>query len=102
LGAWKIEDDFFAAKYLRDKTYMEIEYASEDEIKDGKFIMYRGIKSKFVIKAAGLSPESKATIKSPEEFNLGQVYPFNKTQRKVPGGTLIISIDKAISPARIF
>lgn len=102
LGAWKIEDDFFAAKYLRDKTYMEIEYASEDEIKAGKFIMYRGIKAKFVIKAAGLSPESKATIKSPEEFNLGQVYPFNKTQRKVPGGTLIISIDKAISPARIF
>jgi len=95
LGKWKIENTFENAKYLRDKTYLEFEKVDESYEGDD-VINFNGVDGRMIIKAAGLTPESKATIKSLEDFTLERYYDHNRTARRVKGGTLIVEVSKKI------
>lgn len=95
LGKWKIENTFENAKYLRDKTYLEFEKVA-DSYEGDDVVTYNGVKGRMIIKAAGLTPESKATIKTIEDFTLERYYDHNRTARRVKGGTLIVEVSKKI------
>jgi len=95
LGKWKVENTFENAKYLRDKTYLEFEKVDESYEGDD-VINFNGVNGRMIIKAAGLTPESKATIKSLEDFTLERYYDHNRTARRVKGGTLIVEVSKKI------
>lgn len=95
LGKWKIENTFEYAKYLRDKTYLEFEKVS-DEYDGDDVINYKGVNGRMIIKAAGLTQESKETIKTIDDFTLERYYDHNRTARRVKGGTLIVEVSKKI------
>lgn len=94
LGKWKIENTFENAKWLRDKTYAEFELV--DETYTGNTITYNGNRGRMIIKAAGISSESKDTIKSFDDFSLERYYDHNRRATRVKGGTLIEEVSKKI------
>lgn len=77
LGAFKVENTFTRAKFLRQKTYLEV------------FIGPNGEERK--IKCAGMPDELKAKIRE-DEFAVGQSWGIewgNLKSRSVPGGVVL-------------
>lgn len=79
LGAWKLENHFTRAKFIRQKTYIE-------EI-DGKLN----------ITCAGLSSRCYDQVTF-ENFNVGMIYKDKLQYQHVPGGVILKSIDFTIKP----
>ena len=72
LGAYKLEEKFDKAKYLRQKTYIH----ETDK--------------KLTIKCAGMPDAAKATISDIKDFKIGNEYEGKLTQKILPGGAALI------------
>lgn len=72
LGAYKLEEIFDKAKYLRQKTYIH------------------ETKGHLDIKCAGMPEDAKATIKCLDDFKIGNEYEGKLTQKMLPGGAALI------------
>lgn len=92
LGAWKVEDEFVKAKYLREKVYIEVH-------PDGKF----------VVKMAGVDNQGKAEIVRRihedgwQTFTLlnGGLTVKCKRAHRIAGGTIIEDYDKTLTEKQI-
>lgn len=96
LGAWKLELEFEKARYLRSKSYLELEYVSEEEMEarieketpahlfvpEGRGFLYKKIT------CAGL-PEQCFSQVTWDNFHVGVEYTGKLQQRVVDGGVVL-------------
>lgn len=96
LGAWKLEMIFEQARYLRSKTYLELEYVNDEEMiirigKGEKAAMFiesgRGWLYKKII-CAGM-PERCYPEVTWDNFHEGTVYQGKLQHKVVQGGTIL-------------
>lgn len=78
LGAFKLEETFIRAKFLRQKTYYEI---IEKEVE--------GLRTEHMnLKAAGMPDNVKGMV-TEANFKIGEVFGSNLKPRIVPGGVIL-------------
>jgi len=77
LGAWKIEDHYIKAKFLRAKSYIEI------------------TKTKNIIKCSGMTDECKKLVNI-NNFNIGESFKGKLQARRVRGGVRLVETDFTI------
>lgn len=96
LGAWKLELEFEKARYLRSKSYLELEYVTEEEMEariekeipahlfvpEGRGFLYKKIT------CAGL-PEQCFSQVTWDNFHVGVEYIGKLQQRVVDGGVVL-------------
>lgn len=87
LGAWKLEHKFSTIKCLRPKCYMYLCDSSKENGKDA---------DKIILKCAGISDESKSTIKGFTDFYLGKTLYGTMIKKQVAGGILLKSSEKTL------
>lgn len=85
LGAFKVEEQFIRAKFIRQKTYYEI------TMKNGKEHMD--------IKAAGM-PKSAKKLVTEENFTVGAEFGGKLVPRVVPGGVILRETTFSIKKAK--
>lgn len=92
LGAYKVESQFYRAKYLRTKCYVNDEMISEEEYIEGKESEFEAQYSEedesyhyLKITAAGM-PDTCYGRVTFENFKFGKTYEGKKIPRAVPGG----------------
>lgn len=78
LGYWKLECEWTAGKFLRDKAYAEM------------------VDGELDVKCAGLSQEAKDNIKSFDDFYLGGTYEGTIVKKMVAGGVLLTKQTKEL------
>lgn len=84
LGAWKLEKTFVKAKYIRAKSYMELD--ENGNLPDGE---------KWDIVVAGLPRRCHNQV-TPENFKAGSVYTGKLKPHIVPGGVVLADVDFTI------
>ena len=84
LGAWKLEKTFVRARYIRAKSYMELD--ENGNLPDGE---------KWDIVVAGLPRRCHDQV-TPDNFKAGSVYTGKLKPHIVPGGVVLQDIDFTI------
>ena len=92
LGAFKHESSFVRARFIRSKTYMEIERSRKFVDYDG----YEDTEEEINLKCAGMPSRMKATVQEPD-FYMGAKFPVGPGSRfapklvpkTVPGGVIL-------------
>jgi hypothetical protein len=75
LGAFKLEETFIRAKFIRQKTYLEV-------------VLGKDYEEKINIKCAGMPKNVKATI-TEDKFHEGAVFDGKLLPKIVPGGVIL-------------
>lgn len=96
LGAWKVESQFYRAKYLRTKCYVDDEIITEEEYNKGKASKFSSQYSEkngnyhyLKITAAGM-PDTCYEQVTFNNFQFGKTYGGKKIPQVVPGGIVFV------------
>lgn len=102
LGAWKVENSFESARYLRAKCYIQKQILTEEEYNEGlqgdePFLYTNGPEGfrKLKITVAGMPSECYTQVTF-DNFKVGASYAGKKTREVVPGGAVLTDIDFTI------
>lgn len=102
LGAWDYESKFVQAKFLRQKSYIEKQFISEEDyekgIKTGEHFLYTKDKKGFYylkITVAGM-PKGCYPYVNFDNFNIGAKYKGKLQPKRVPGGVVLNEVDFTI------
>lgn len=107
LGAWKHETDFYYARYLRPKTYIEgvsarvrLDMVVSSGYNDCRFVARRlerrRIATMLKVTCAGMQAAQHKHVKW-DNFYKGAVYPGKLRPKTVPGGTVLVETTFQIS-----
>lgn len=96
LGAWKVESQFYRARYLRTKCYVDDEIITEEEYIKGKESKFSSQYSEkngdyhyLKITAAGM-PDTCYEQVTFSNFQFGKTYGGKKIPQVVPGGIVFV------------